>query len=82
MDEHELGRLLGVALVPIFWGVTLGLALWLVRRLIPKAEFILFGNITAVIRHLAARVRQARQAPDQTAIEAPDQQGQRPAARD
>lgn len=60
MDEHLLGRLLGAALVPLFWLLALTLALWFVRRVFPRAERVLFDPIGTVIGRLGRQLRASR----------------------
>lgn len=60
MSEHILGRLLGFSLVPILWGVILGLVLWVCRRWFPRAEPVLFGSVTGLLRRLIRSVRASR----------------------
>lgn len=47
---------------PFFWIVATAIPLWLIRKLIPKAEWWLYTPISHVIRRLVARVRRGRQA--------------------
>jgi hypothetical protein len=57
MDENQLGRLIGGALVPIVWGLLLTVALWIVRKLFPRAECYLFSPINFPISRLKKKVR-------------------------
>lgn len=65
MDENSLIRAASVAFIfavkPFALILVMGTALWLTRKLFPRAESWLFSPITDVIRRLAARARRGRQ---------------------
>lgn len=82
MDAHDFGRALGFFLIPIAWAVALGLVLWLVRLLAPKAEYWLFTPLTVVIRRLAARDLRVSPTESRPGLAGLVQSPQRPEARD
>lgn len=51
------------ALAPFFWLLVLGLALWLVRRLFPRAESWLFAPLGVTVRRAAQHLRSRRRPP-------------------
>ena len=57
MDLHDLGRFIGAALVPLFWIFALSTALWLVRKLAPQWERVLFDPVTVVAARAYHRLR-------------------------
>ncbi len=60
MTEHDWGRFIGAALVPLFWLLALATALWATRRFFPRAERVLFDPLTTVLRRALRRIRAGR----------------------
>ena len=60
MDEHTLGRMLGAAMIPVFWLLVLTLCKWAVRRWKPEWERILWMPLSSLIIQLQRRFRANR----------------------
>lgn len=60
MDEHTLGRMLGAALIPVFWLLVLTLCKWAVRRWKPEWERALWMPIGSLINQRLRRFRANR----------------------
>ena len=55
MNPDDYKYILGPLMAPFFWFVVLGLALWVTRRLFPKAEWWLFSPVSTVWRSFRRR---------------------------
>ncbi len=50
-------KLIGIALVPLFWLLALSTALYLTRRFFPRLEAVLFADIFKVLARYIRRIR-------------------------
>ena len=60
MDEHTFGRVLGGALIFLFWATVPILILKAIQKITPKHEWMFRTPISKVIASLVTRRREAR----------------------